>query len=113
MLEARYPPMPDASPQGSPSLASDLQTPDPAGLRREGTRNVGATGGPRVHMRLARALRDPDVVVRREAVGALGRLGEIETLPLIVQALRDTDEEVREMAREALMSLSGKHGCGR
>ena len=74
---------------------------------------LGVVGGPWAYVVLANALRDPDVEVRREAVWALARLGEVEGLPLLDRAVRDPDPEVRGMAREVLTNLRRKDAAAR
>lgn len=47
-------------------------------------------------------LRDPDEVVRREAVSVLAVVGGESALPLLTQALTDASSEIRERAARAL-----------
>ncbi len=50
-------------------------------------------------------LRDPDWVVRREAVVTLGEMGDERCVEPIVKALRDGDWQVREAAVEAIAEV--------
>jgi len=51
---------------------------------------------------------NPDPGLRKVAVWALGRTGELESVPLLINSLTDPDEEVVEAARIGLQLLSRK-----
>ena len=57
--------------------------------------------------RVAAALRDPDLFVRRQALGALAALGDRSALPAVEAALADAENSVRWKAALALAELGG------
>lgn len=50
-------------------------------------------------------LKDPDWVVRREAIITLGEMGDERCVPPVLSALRDGDWQVRDVAIEALGNI--------
>ncbi len=63
--------------------------------------------------RLKKLATDTRVEVRRTAMWALGRTGNISAAPLLIQGLTDTDESVTREASVGLSILSRKpDGCG-
>jgi hypothetical protein len=50
----------------------------------------------------------PDASVRAAAIGALGRLGELQDLPLLVKSLADGSKLERVAARQSLSQISGE-----
>jgi HEAT repeat protein len=78
-------------------------------LRREGIRSLRrlARFDPEARNALRQMLDDPDPSVRREAIDAVGDLGDKEAIPSLMQLLDDGDAESR---REAVQNL-GKLGA--
>lgn len=78
-------------------------------LRREGIRSLRrlARFDPVSREALRQMLNDPDPSVRREAIDAVGDLGDKEAIPTLTQLLGDSDAESR---REAIQNL-GKLGA--
>ena len=63
--------------------------------------------------RLKRLAADKRIEVRRTAMWALGRTGNISVAPLLIRGLSDTDEAVSREASAALCILSRRpNGCG-
>lgn len=59
---------------------------------------------------LIRLLHDPDMVVRRTAAEALGKIGNRQAAPSLVPALDDAREEVREAAVRSLSQMGPLEG---
>lgn len=76
-------------------------------IRVKARNELVATGKPALFS-LIEALRDPNHLVRWEAVKALGEIGDPEAAPSLVEALEDEEFEVRWRAAEALMRLNKK-----
>lgn len=58
--------------------------------------------------RLLRLAKDPRPEVRRTALWALGRSGDVRHVPLLIDALQDADADVMVEARNALCAISRK-----
>ena len=57
---------------------------------------------------LIRALENEDHGVRRDAVEALGKIGDARAVERLTVALKDSEAEVREAATEALAKVRGR-----
>ena len=55
-----------------------------------------------------KALQNPDVKVRREAVTALATLSAKEALPELIAVLKDNDAEIRSRGAQALWSIGNE-----
>ena len=70
--------------------------------------SIGGNLSQRAIPKIAGALADPDVRIRRAAAETLGGYGPAakEAVPALRQALRDDDSEVRLNASEAILSIA-------
>jgi HEAT repeat protein len=87
-------------------LVTALSSPDDL-TRVKARRELVATGKPALPL-LVEALRDPNYLVRWEAVKALGEIGDPETSPALVKALEDEEFEVRWLAAKGLVGMNVK-----
>jgi HEAT repeat protein len=90
-------------PEGAPFLEGLLKEGGAeAGL---GARLLGEMGARSAVPALVAVLNDPEAVARREALLALGRLGDAQAAPVIARDLFSDSAEVRAAAAKALASL--------
>ncbi len=87
-------------------LIGDLSSSDDL-IRVKARNSLIAIGTPAVP-RLLCALKDPDPLVRWEAISALTEIGGEEAIPGLVQALEDEAFEVRWLAIEGLIKMDAK-----
>jgi HEAT repeat protein len=91
-------------------IQKHLQDPDP-NVRLAAMFALRRLGDPRFIQEWGDIVRDAeDVNLRRNAVMALGRLGEKEALPLLRRASEDDDTSVQLQALEAMGLLGDLHG---
>ena len=50
----------------------------------------------------------PDAVARRNAAEALGRIGDVTSIPSLIDALTDNDAAVAAMAHWSLVEMTGR-----
>lgn len=78
--------------------------------RARALRGVRNADGNVVLSEVAQAAEDPDPVVRREALLALGRIGTPEAIELLVWYIHEPDRATRTAAAEALGKTHGSEG---
>ncbi len=96
-----------------PELMNVLKADDDDRVRTEAASTLGKIGGDARSAVpvLIDALRDPSVVIRREAVWALGeiRSGETAVIDALDETLPDSDQYVRGLSAEALRKFSTRN----
>lgn len=76
-----------------------------AAVRVDAARTAAGQGGRGAMRVLVDLLNDPERLVRREAIGGLGTLGDAAAVPFLARLLNDADEELQIAAAGALGRL--------
>jgi HEAT repeat protein len=96
----------DARDEAVPRLGEVLASDSDAQVRAAAASSLGIVGGSDAPRPLLRATVDPDVLVRRAAVKALGAFDDPTTGETLDERTEDEDREVAIRAAEALLALT-------
>lgn len=100
----------------APAFAAALEHSEGVAVRQQAARNIAALSDPALADALTPAVSDPDVIVRRIAVEALGALGSsekhLEALWSRLASPPENDDEIRQSAWRGAVSILVTRGIG-